>query len=305
MSVIVVGHKNPDTDSVVSAIAAADLMSKRGIAATPFAQGKIPPETAFVLERFGFNTPDIVTLVAGKKVILVDHSDRGQAPADIDDAELLGIIDHHKLGDITTSTPLFFHALPVGCSCTVVKNLYDFYSVEIPRNIAGIMLCAILSDTLIFKSPTTTDEDKAAVKSLAALAGVKDYAALGMEIFVAKSAVKGVPARDLLFRDYKDFEMNGKKVGVGQLEVVDITLLDDVKKDLILAVETAKKEGRHTVMLLLTDIMKEGSELIVCSDDASLAEKVFGLKEDSPLWLPGVMSRKKDVIPKLEAVLKK
>jgi manganese-dependent inorganic pyrophosphatase len=304
MSAIVVGHKNPDTDSVVSAIAAADLMSKRGITASPFAQGKIAPETAFVLEHFGFNAPEIAGSVAGKKVILVDHSDRGQAPDDLDKAELLGIIDHHKLGDITTSTPLFFHALPVGCSCTVIKNLFDFYSVEIPRNIAGIMLCAILSDTLIFKSPTTTEEDKKAAKDLAAISGVNDAAALGMEIFVAKSAVKGVPARELLFRDYKDFEMGGKKVGVGQLEVVDIKLLDSIKKDLIQAVEAAKKEGRHTVMLLLTDIIKEGSELIICSDDATLTDKVFGKKGAIPLWLPGVMSRKKDVIPKLEAALK-
>ncbi|MDR1241473.1 MAG: manganese-dependent inorganic pyrophosphatase [Deltaproteobacteria bacterium] len=305
MSAVVVGHKNPDTDSCASAIAAADLMSKRGLAAEPFVQGKIAPETAFVLERFGFMPPESITSVARKKVILVDHSDRAQAPADIDEAELLGIIDHHKLGDITTSVPLFFHALPVGCSCTVIKNLYDFYSVEIPRNIAGIMLCAILSDTLIFKSPTTTDEDRKAVAALAALAGVRDYAALGMEIFTVKSAVKGVPARELLFRDYKDFEMAGKKVGVGQLEVVDIKLLDSVKKDLITAVEAAKLEGRHTVMLLLTDIMAEGSELVVCSEDADLAEKVFGLPGSSPLWLPGVMSRKKDVIPKLEAVFKK
>lgn len=304
MSAIVVGHKNPDTDSVVSAVAVADLMSKRGIAASPYAQGKVPPETAFVLDRFGISTPEVVGSVAGKKVILVDHSDRGQAPEDLDKAELLGIVDHHKLGDITTSTPLFFWAQPVGCSCTVVKGMYDFYGIEIPRNIAGIMLCAILSDTLIFKSPTTTEEDRKAVKDLARIAGVDDYAALGMEMFVVKSAVSGVPGRELLFRDYKDFEMGGKKVGVGQLEVVDLSLLDAVKPDLQKALEEAKAEGRHTVMLLLTDIMKEGSELLAVTDDSNLVEKVFNAKGPCPVWLPGVMSRKKDVIPKLEAAMK-
>ncbi|MDL2306663.1 manganese-dependent inorganic pyrophosphatase [Desulfovibrio sp. OttesenSCG-928-C06] len=301
MSAIVVGHKNPDTDSIVSAIAVADFMSKRGVTAVPYAQGKVPPETAFVLERFGFAAPALLPSVAGQKLILVDHSDRGQAPEDLDKAELLGIVDHHKLGDITTSSPLFFWAQPVGCTCTVIKGMYDFYGIEIPRNIAGIMLCAILSDTLIFKSPTTTDEDRKAVQTLARIAGVEDYAALGMEMFVVKSAVAGVPGRELLFRDYKDFEMNGKKVGVGQLEVVDLGLLDGVKDDLRKAVQEAKAEGRHTVMLLLTDIMKEGSELLLCSDDAELGKKVFTTADT---WLPGVMSRKKDVVPKLEAAFK-
>ncbi|MDR2892323.1 MAG: manganese-dependent inorganic pyrophosphatase [Deltaproteobacteria bacterium] len=314
MSAVVVGHKNPDTDSIVSAIAAADLMSKRGVPSQPFCQGKIPPDTAFVLGSFGFPAPELLGPLAGKKVILVDHSDRGQAPEDLDQAELLGIFDHHKLGDITTSTPLFFWAQPVGCSCTVIKGVYDYYGVEIPRNIAGLMLCAILSDTLIFRSPTTTDEDRKAAKELARLAGVADYEALGMEMFVVKSAVTGVPARELLFRDYKDFTMNGQKVGVSQLEVVDIKLLDGVRADLRQAMTEAKAEGRHTIMLLLTDIMKEGSELLVLSDDANLAEKVFGAaatdttyssgNKNKGVWLPGVMSRKKDVVPKLEAVFK-
>ncbi|MDR1126334.1 MAG: manganese-dependent inorganic pyrophosphatase [Deltaproteobacteria bacterium] len=305
MTAIVVGHKNPDTDSVAAAIAAADLMSKRGVPARPYVQGKIPPETVFVLETFAVTAPELLGPLAGQKVILVDHSDRNQAPADLDQAELLGIFDHHKLGDITTSSPLFFHALPVGCSCTVIKQCYDFHGVAIPRNIAGVMLCAILSDTLIFKSPTTTDDDKKAVKELAALAGVEDYAALGMKMFVVKSDVSGVPGRELLFRDYKDFEMGGNKVGVGQLEVVDIKLLDEARPELHIALQEAKAEGRHTIMLLLTDIMLEGSELLYLTDDPALPEKVFGVKPGAgPLWLPGIMSRKKDVVPKLGAAFK-
>ncbi|MDL2313937.1 manganese-dependent inorganic pyrophosphatase, partial [Desulfovibrio sp. OttesenSCG-928-C14] len=236
MSAIVVGHKNPDTDSIVSAIAAADLLSKRGTPAIPAVQGAVPPESAFVLEEFGFNAPELLSSVAGRDLVLVDHSDRGQAPADLDQANLLGIVDHHKLGDITTSTPLFFWAFPVGCTATVLKNMYDFYGIEIPRNIAGVMLCAILSDTLIFKSPTTTDDDRKAAEALARIAGVANLQALGMKMFEVKSAVKGVPGRELLFRDYKDFEMGGKKVGVGQLEVVDVSLLDEVKDDLRKAV---------------------------------------------------------------------
>lgn len=304
MSAIVVGHKNPDTDSVVSAIAAADLMSKRGIMSTPYMQGEPTPETMFVLDSFGLKAPQRLGKTAGQELFLVDHSDRGQAPADLDEAKLLGIIDHHKLGDITTSIPLMMWVWPVGCTCTVIKNMYDFYGIDIPRNIAGILLGSILSDTLIFKSPTTTEDDKAAAKALAAKAGVEDMEAFGMEMFKVKSAVDGVPARELLFRDYKDFDMNGKKVGVGQLEVIDLALLDTVKEGLKGAVAEAKAEGRHTVFLLLTDIMKEGSELIWLSDDPEVVQKTFGASGSGLVWLPRVMSRKKDVIPKLEAAMK-
>lgn len=304
MAVLVFGHKNPDTDTIASAIALADLMNKRGMECKPVAQGGLTPESEFVLTKFGFNAPEIVESVAGKKVFLVDFSDYAQAPADMKDAEIVGVADHHKLGDITTSSPLLMWVWPVGCSCTVIKNMYDFYGVEIPKNIAGIMLCAILSDTVIFKSPTTTDEDKKAVTDLAKIAGVDDYQALGMEMFKVKSAVDGVPARDLLFRDYKDFDMNGKKVGIGQLEVIDLGMLDAIKNDLLKEVKAAKDDGRDAVFLLLTDIMKEGSEILISSGDDAVVEKAFGAKGGDSVWLPGVMSRKKDVVPKFEAYFK-
>lgn len=305
MSIIVVGHKVPDTDSMASAIALADLLSKRGMQAEPFAQGKPTPETEFILKKSGFSAPAILGSVAGKKVFLVDHSDLAQSPDDLKEADLQGIVDHHKLGDVTSTKPLTIWSWPVGCSCTVIKNMFDFYHVEITRNIAMLMLSAILSDTLILRSPTTTPEDEKAVAELARIAEVDDFRAYGMEIFTVKSAVDGVPARDLLFRDYKDFSMNGRKVGVGQLEVIDLNLLGAAKKDLAAAVRNAKAEGRHTVILLMTDIMKNGSEMLWASDESDLAEKLFGVKGVEPVWLPGVMSRKKDVIPKLEALFNK
>lgn len=304
MAALVVGHKNPDTDSIISAIAVADVMSKRGVEAKAIAQGAVTPETAFILDKFGLKAPEVVTSVAGQKVILVDHSDLPQAPADLKDAEVIAIVDHHKLGDVTTSSPLLMWVWPAGCTCTVIKGMYDFYGIEVPKNIAGGMLCAILSDTVIFKSPTTTDDDKKAVEALAKIAGVADYKALGMDMFKVKSAVDGVSARDLVFRDYKDFEMNGKKVGIGQLEVIDLAMLDKVKGDLAAEIKAVKAEGRHSVFLLLTDIMKEGSEMLICSDDAGIVEKAFGVKGDTSVWLPKVMSRKKDVVPKFEAAFK-
>ncbi len=299
------GHMNPDTDSIISAIAVADLNNKRGISAKAGAQGEPTPETKFVLEKFGLTAPEVVTDVAGKKMYLVDYSDLAQAPKGIGEAEILGIVDHHKLGDVTTSNPLEIWTWPVGCSCTVIKSMYDFYGVEIPKNIAGGLLCAILSDTVMFKSPTCTEADKKAVEALAKIAGVSDVMALGMEMFKVKSAVEGASMKDLVFRDYKDFDMNGNKVGIGQLEVVDLSILDKVKDGLYEEITRVKGEGRHSVFLLLTDIMKEGSEMLIVSDDPAVVEKAFGKKpEGKSVWLDGVMSRKKQVVPNFEKAFK-
>jgi manganese-dependent inorganic pyrophosphatase len=303
MAVYVVGHKSPDTDSVASAIAYAELKKAQGVDAVPAMQGELNPETAMVLDRFGISAPEIMTDGAGKKLILVDHSDISQAPDNLGDAEIMEIIDHHKIGDITTGNPILFCAQPVGCTGTVLKHLFDVNGVEMAKDIAGITLAAILSDTVLFKSPTTTDADKTACDALAKIAGVDDMEALAMDMFKAKSAVEGVPAKDLLFRDYKDFDMNGNKVGVGQLEMVDLSLVDNMRDDLYAAMEEVKSEGRHTVFLMLTDIMKEGTDLMVVTDDASIVEKAFGKKlEGKCVWIDGMMSRKKQTVPPLQKV---
>jgi manganese-dependent inorganic pyrophosphatase len=302
MAVFVFGHKNPDSDTVCSAIALADLKSKLGVECTPVAQGEINPETAFILDKFGVDAPAVKTSFAGEKVFLVDTSDLAQLPDDIAEAEVLGVVDHHKLGDLTTSNPLECWIWPVGCSATVLKSMYDYFGIEIPKSIAGIMLCAILSDTVIFKSATCTDKDKEAAEALAKIAGESDLLALGMEMFKVKSAVEGTPARELVLRDYKDFDMSGNKVGIGQLEVVDLSILDGCKADLAADIAKLKEEkGNHSVFLLLTDIMKEGSEMLIVSDDESVVEKAFGAKpEAGKVWLDGVMSRKKQVVPNFE-----
>jgi len=305
MSLTVIGHMNPDTDSIVSAVAVADLLSKRGMAAQPAAQGAPTPETEFVLKKFGLSAPAVTDNVAGKKLWLVDYSDTAQAPKGLAEAEILGVVDHHKLGDMTTPNPLEIWTWPVGCTGTVIKSMYDFYSVEISKGIAGGMLCAILSDTVMFKSPTCTDADKKAVEALAKIAGVSDVMALGMEMFKVKSAVEGASMKELVFRDYKDFDMGGKKVGIGQLEVVDLSILNPVKDGLYAEIAKVKGEGRHSVFLLLTDIMKEGSEMLFVSDDPSVVEKAFGVKpEGKSVWLKGVMSRKKQVVPNFEKAFK-
>ncbi len=302
MAAYIFGHKNPDSDTVCSAIALADLKNKIGEEAVAVVPGELNPESTFVLEKFGVAAPEVMTSVAGKDVYLVDHSDLAQCLDDVAEAEIKGVVDHHKLGDVTTAQPLECWIWPVGCTCTVVKSMYDFFNVEIPKDMAGIMLCAILSDTVIFKSATCTDKDKEAAEALAKIAGVEDLQGLGMEMFKVKSAVEGTPVRELVLRDYKDFDMNGNKVGIGQLEVVDLSILDGVKADLEKDIAALKAEGeRHSVFLLLTDIIKEGSEVLMASDDESVIEKAFGkAPEASKVWLDGVMSRKKQVVPNLE-----
>ncbi len=298
MTILTVGHKNPDTDTVASAIAAADLYTKRNMEAKAITQGEIAPESAFVLEKFGFSAPEIVTDATDQQIILVDHTDLSQTIDNLDKGELLAVVDHHKLGDVTTANPLEMWVWPVGCTGTVIKSMYDFYNIEIPANIAGILLCAILSDTVMFKSVTCTPQDKEAVEALAKIAGVDDVMALGMEMFKVKSAVDGASANELVFRDYKDFDMSGNKVGIGQLEVVDLSMLDAHKDALQAEIEKVKADGRHSVFLLLTDIMKEGSEMLIASDDPSVVEKAFGVATDgAPVYLDGVMSRKKQVAP--------
>ncbi|MBA6232809.1 MULTISPECIES: manganese-dependent inorganic pyrophosphatase [unclassified Colwellia] len=297
-----VGHKTPDSDSICSAIALSYLKTTLGEETLPARLGELSPETMFILDKFGFEQPELKTSFAGEGIYIVDHSDRIQGPDDIDEATILGIIDHHKLGDITTSTPLEIWVRPVGCTNTIIKMMYDFYDVEIPKDIAGAMMCAILSDTVIFKSPTCTTADIKCVEALAEIAGISDAKALGMEMFEVKSAVLGTPVRDLVLRDFKDFNMHGNLVGIGQLEVLDLAIFDDMKLELFADIAKLKAEGkRHTVLLLLTDIMKEGSEMLVISDNADLTEKAYGKPlVDGKVWLDGVLSRKKQVVPPLQ-----
>ncbi len=304
MAISVVGHANPDTDSVTSAIAFAALLTAQGMeakACMQIAAKDLNPESTTVLKRFGLAAPELLTDAAGKEIALVDFSDIAQGPANLTAATLVAVVDHHKIGDVTTNTPILFRAEPVGCTGTVLNKMFKEAGIAIPKNIAGGMLAAILSDTVNFKSPTCTDDDKAAVKDLKVVAGVSDTDELFMEMLKAKSAVAGIPAKDLLFRDYKDFDMKGSKVGVGQLELAALDQVADVRADLVKAMEVVKADGRHSVLLMLTDVVKEGTELVVLSDDPALIEKAFGTKlAGNSMWIPGMMSRKKQTIPNLQ-----
>lgn len=312
--IYVVGHKNPDTDSIGSAIVIAHLWNswkKTGKMsdildlseeAVPARQGDLNPETEFVLNKFGFNAPELLTDGTGKKVILADHSEISQTVDNIDKAEIVAIIDHHKIGDISTPNPILFINFPVGCTMTGLKILYDTTGTEIPKDIAGLMLAGIMSDTVAFKSVTTTEKCKTAAQELAKIAGVGDLDGLAMEMFKAKSDVAGKAPRDLVYRDYKDFDMAGKKVGVGQLELVSLDLIADMRDTLYDEISKIKAEGNYnSIFLMLTDIMKEGTDMLVVTDNAEVVDKAFGKNLDGKaVWLDGVMSRKKQVVPPLQ-----
>ena len=304
MPICVVGHSNPDTDSVTAAIAYANFLNATGADAKACMQisaENLNPESKVVLEKFGLAAPEEITDAAGKDVALVDFSDVAQAPANIGDANVVGIVDHHKIGDIVTNSPIFFYAKPVGCTGTVLLEMYKTNNVDLPKDIAGGMLCAILSDTVNFKSPTCTEEDKAAVAKLLEITGVTDQDALFMEMLKAKSSVEGVSMKDLIFRDYKDFDMNGKKVGIGQIELATLDQVADIRDGLYQAVEEVKADGRHSVLFMLTDVVKEGTDLMVVSDDPAIIEGAFsGNIEGQSMWVDGMMSRKKQVVPSLQ-----
>lgn len=304
MAISVVGHANPDTDSVTSAIALAALLNAQGMeakACMQIAAADLNPESTTVLKRFGLAAPELLNDAAGKQIALVDFSDLAQGPANLNAAELVAVVDHHKIGDVTTNNPILFRAEPVGCTGTVLNKMFKEAGVAIPKEVAGGMLAAILSDTVNFKSPTCTEDDKVAVNDLKVIAGVTDTEELFMEMLKAKSAVDGVPAKDLLFRDYKDFDMKGNKVGVGQLELATLDQVANVREELVKAMAAVKAEGRHSVLLMLTDVVKEGTDLVVLSDDPALIEKAFDGKLDgNSMWIPGMMSRKKQTVPNLQ-----
>jgi manganese-dependent inorganic pyrophosphatase len=300
--IYVVGHKSPDTDSICSAIALVHLLNSLGYEAVACRQGEPNNETRYVLNRFGVEVPNLLTDGSGKKVFLVDHSDVAQSLDNLDKAEIFGIIDHHKIGDVTTPQPVYFLALPVGCSSTIVGMLYDYFNVEIPEKIAGIMTCAILSDTVIFRSATTTEKDKEIAKKLAYIAGIDDVEKLGVQLFKEKSDIVRKSPREILLSDFKEFDFAGYKVGIGQVEVVSLSLLDNVKDALFEEMKRLKEEsGFHGIFFMLTDIMQEGTELMAVGANQEIFEKAFGKQvEGNSVYLEGVMSRKKQVVPPLQ-----
>ncbi len=302
--IYVFGHKVPDTDAICSAVGYAYLLRATGKDAKAFRLGEPNDETKLVLEKFGVSTPELLDSAADKDVWLMDHNEFNQSADGIEQANIVGVIDHHKI-KFAYDKPITYIALPWGSSSTIVAKLFEIYGVEMPREIAGCLLSAILSDTVIFKSPTTTEIDREIAAKLAAIAGIDDLTAWGIEMFKAKSKIGEKSAREIVLNDYKVYEWNGKKVLINQVEVIDDSEVLERKEEILDEMEKVKREqGLFAVITMVTDIMKEGTTLLAVADDIAPIEKAFGKKlESGSVWLPGVMSRKKQIVPPLEKVL--
>lgn len=303
--VYVLGHKNPDTDSICSAIALAYFLD-----ATPAKLGSLNPETSFVLEKYSFEEPITLTRAKGSQLYLVDHSERFQTIDDLEEGDLVGIIDHHKIG-ISTSSPIIYISKPLGSTASIIAELFfrknlDYIGAknkELPPNIAGIMLSAILSDTVLFKSPTTTTLDQELALELAKIAKIDNILAYGMEMLAAKSSISTLSATEIFNTDYKEFSMNGSKVGISQVEVVDPSELESKKTEIL---DIMKREfdlkNLDLILFAITDITKEGSEVLVYGNK-KLFERAFSVKLlNNAVFIPGMMSRKKQIVPSLEKI---
>lgn len=303
--VYVTGHKSPDTDSIAAAISYSYLKRQLGMDAVAARAGEPNKETKFALDYFKVEAPVLLTNVARKsesgektKIILVDHNESKQCVDGIKDADVLELIDHHRLGDFETESPIFILIRPVGCVNTVIYGLYKQNGVKPSREVAGMMLSAIISDTVLFRSPTCTEEDKKAVKELAEIAGV-DYEKYGMDMLKAGADISDYPAEKLAHNDTKEFEAGGKTFSCGQISVMDVDPINAKKADIMKALEATKAEKNYEASyLMVTNILTEDTFLWFTKGAEEAAEKAFGKKaEDGMVYLPKVMSRKKQVAP--------
>lgn len=263
--VLIFGHQNPDTDAIGAAIAFANLQKELGVDAEAVALGTPNEETQFALDHFGVSAPRVVETIAGETsdVMLVDHNEFQQSAADIEDLNILAVVDHHRIANFQTANPLYYRAEPVGCTSTIVLKLYKENDVTIPKEIAGMMLSAIVSDTLLFKSPTCTPEDVDAANALAEIAGV-DLNSYGLDLLKAGTNLGDKSEAELLDLDAKSFPMNGKTVRVAQVNTVDIGEVfarQDALRDAMLTENT--KNGYDLFLLLVTNILDSDSELLL------------------------------------------
>lgn len=302
---LIFGHKNPDTDTICSAIAYADLKNKLGVDAEPVRLGDINGETQFALEKFNAELPRFVDEVSKEtnEVILVDHNERQQSANDIDQVRVLEVIDHHRIANFETADPLYYRAEPVGCTATILNKMYKENGVEIEPNIAGLMLSAIISDSLLFKSPTCTDQDVAAAKELAEIAGV-DAEKYGLAMLKAGADLGDKTASQLISLDAKEFSMGTSKVEIAQVNAIDVNDVLVRKVELEEAItKTIEEKGLQLFLLVVTDILNSNSTALALGSAASKVEEAYNVTlENNTAVLEGVVSRKKQVVPVLTSV---
>lgn len=298
MSLLVFGHKNPDTDSICSSISLSYLKNQLGFDAKPYALGEVRKEAQFALDYFNVAAPELLTDIENKDVVLVDHNELVQTADGIEKANIVEIVDHHKV-EISTEVPISIRVMPVGCTCTIVYQMFKENNVEVPKHIAGLLLSAILSDTLLFKSPTTTDMDKLACEELSKIAEV-DMESYAMDMFKAGTSLDEYSIEEIVNMDFKEFDMSGKRVGIGQVFTLDIDSILAKKDEFLSYINSTEYD---MLVLAITDIIKEGSYLLYKAEDKVISE-AFNVDASQGVFSEGVVSRKKQLVPNLTTAIK-
>ncbi|EAD8937252.1 manganese-dependent inorganic pyrophosphatase [Listeria monocytogenes] len=296
---LVFGHKNPDTDTICSAISYAELKKAQGADIEAVRLGELNSETAFVLDYFQVTAPRLVQTVANEvsEVALVDHNERQQSVDDIDDVTVTAVVDHHRVANFETSDPLYYRAEPVGCTTTILLKMFRENEVEVSKTVAGLMLSAIISDTLLFQSPTCTQEDKVAAQKLAQIADV-DIQSYGMEMLKAGADVSKKTVAELLL-DAKEFNMNDNKVEIAQINVVDVNDVLSRRAEVeALMTQNIVDKGLDLYLFVITNILTNDSVGIAIGSKTAVVEEAYGVKfVENQAPLKGVVSRKKQVVP--------
>lgn len=297
--IYVTGHKNPDSDSICAAIAYANLKNQLGdTSVVPARLGNISNETKFILDYFHAEEPKLIESAKDKKIILVDHNEKAQTIPELENGELLEIIDHHRIADIETANPIYFRNEPLGSTSTIVANMFFEKGLTPSTSIAGVLCGAIISDTLLLKSPTATPVDKEVLERLAKIANI-ELETFAKEMFKAGTSLEGRTADEIFNQDFKTFTLKEFKIGVAQITTMDLEGFKKRKPEFLDLMESkTKEEGYYVLVLLATDIIETSSEIIACGEGLDIINKAFNttLVENSS-YLPGVVSRKKQVIP--------
>lgn len=306
--VLVFGHKNPDTDAITSAISFAYLQNQIGFEAEAVALGEVGEETQYALDHFKVDAPRVVETVANEtdKVMLVDHNEFQQSVKDIADVEVLSVVDHHRIANFETANPLYYRAEPLGCTNTIIAKLFKEKDITIPKEIAGLMLSAIVSDTLLFKSPTCTDEDISIAKELAVIAEV-DVDSYGLEMLKAGTKLSDKSAAELLDMDAKSFPMGDKNVRIAQINVVDVNDVLSIQSELEQEMLNENHSKNYDLfVLVVTNILDSDSVVLALGNPINAVEEAFNVSlENNRALLKGVVSRKKQVVPQLTEALTK
>jgi manganese-dependent inorganic pyrophosphatase len=303
----VFGHTNPDTDAITAALVYAHLLTRQGTPATAYRLGELNHETAYVLREVGLEAPALLPgLLAGSAVALVDHNESAQSVPNLHELEVRYVVDHHKLGDLSTAQPATLRFAPVGCTATLLLALHREAGLSVEPQDARLLTSAILSDTLEFRSPTTTDADRAAVDFLAPIAGINDVTAYAMQMFAAKSDLGDTPADRLLKMDYKVFPFGAQTWGLGVIETTNPAYVFGRQAELIAVMEAEKAaSGLSGILLSVVDILNESNRTLVPSEsEAAVVQAVFGaVTHGNVAELGNRISRKKQIVPALEGHL--